>query len=48
MNALPAELRKRLERAIAEAREVAEAGARAALETLAVHLRVWLLSPTDT
>ena len=39
MNALPAELRKRLERAIAEAREVAEAGARAALETLAVHLR---------
>ena len=39
MNALPVELRKRLERAIAEAREVAEAGARAALETLAVHLR---------
>ena len=39
MNALPAELRKRLERAIAEAREVAEAGARAALETLAVYLR---------
>ena len=39
MNVLPAELRKRLERAIAEAREVAEAGARAALETLAVHLR---------
>ena len=39
MNALPAELRKRLERAIADAREVAEAGARAALETLAVHLR---------
>ena len=39
MNALPVELRKRLERAIADAREVAEAGARAALETLAVHLR---------
>ena len=39
MNALPVELRKRLERAIADARDVAEAGARAALETLAVHLR---------
>ena len=39
MIALPVELRKRLERAIADAREVAEAGARAALETLAVHLR---------
>ena len=39
MNALPVALRKRLERAIADAREVAEAGARAALETLAVHLR---------
>ena len=36
---LAVELRKRLERAIADAREVAEAGARAALETLAVHLR---------
>ena len=39
MNALPVELRKRLERAIADAREVAEAGARAVLETPAVHLR---------
>ena len=36
---LAVELRKRLERAIADARDVAEAGARAALETLAVHLR---------
>ena len=39
MNVLGAELRKRLERTIAGAREVAEAGARAALEALAVHLR---------
>ena len=39
MNALPVELRKRLERAIADARDVAEAGARAALEALAVQLR---------
>ena len=39
MNVLPAELRKRLERAVAEAREVAETGARAALEALAVHHR---------
>ena len=36
---LAVELRKRLERAIADAREIAEAGARAALEALAVHLR---------
>ena len=39
MNVLAVELRKRLERAISDAREVAEAGARAALEALAVHLR---------
>ena len=39
MNVLAVELRKRLERAISNAREVAEAGARAALEALAVHLR---------
>ena len=39
MNVLAAELRKRLERAVAEAREVAETGARAALEALAVHHR---------
>ncbi len=39
MNVLAVELRKRLERAISAAREVAEAGARAALEALAVHLR---------
>ena len=39
MNVLGAELRKRLERTIAGAREVAEAGARAALGALAVHLR---------
>ena len=39
MNALPVALRKRLERAIVDAREAAEAGARAALETFAAHLR---------
>ena len=39
MNVLAAELRKRLERAVADAREVAEAGARAALEALSVHHR---------
>ena len=39
MNTLPVALRRRLERTIADAREAAEAGARAALETLAVHLR---------
>ena len=39
MNVLAVELRKRLERAIADAREVAEAGARAALEALSVHHR---------
>ena len=39
MNELAVELRKRLERAISDAREVSEAGARAALEALAVHLR---------
>ena len=39
MNVLAVELRKRLERAISDAREVAETGARAALEALAVHLR---------
>ena len=39
MNVLAAELRKRLERAVAEAREVAETGARAALEALSVHHR---------
>ena len=39
MNVLAVELRKRLERAISNAREVAEAGARAALEALAVPLR---------
>ncbi len=39
MNVLAVELRKRLERGVSDAREVAEAGARAALEALAVHLR---------
>ena len=39
MNVLVTELRKRLERAIARAREVAETGAQAALEALAVHVR---------
>ena len=39
MNVLATELRKRLERAVADAREGAEAGARAALESLAVHHR---------
>ena len=39
MNVLAVELRKRLERAASDAREVAETGARAALEALAVHLR---------
>ena len=39
MNVLAVELRKRLERAVTDAREVAETGARAALEALAVHLR---------
>ena len=34
---LPSELRKKLERAVIEARDTAEAGARAALEALAVH-----------
>src|SRR5476649_1781687 len=37
MPALPTDLRNKLERAIIEARETAEAGAKAALEALAVH-----------
>jgi len=37
MNPLPTELRNKLERTIVEARDVAEAGAKAALEALAVH-----------
>ena len=37
MNTLPPNLRKHLERTVADARDVAEAGARAALEALAVH-----------
>src|SRR6266508_2183501 len=36
MKALPTDLRKQLEEAVIEARDVAEAGARAALEALAV------------
>ena len=39
MQTLPTALRQQLERAIIEARKVAEAGARAALEELAVHHR---------
>ena len=37
MTTLPTELRNRLEKVIVEARDFAEAGARAALESLAVH-----------
>ncbi len=37
MNPLPTELRNKLERMIIEARDVAEAGAKSALEALAVH-----------
>lgn len=37
MNPLPTELRNKLERTIVQARDVAEAGAKAALEALAVH-----------
>ena len=37
MAVLPIELRNKLERTTIEAREVAEAGAKAALEALAVH-----------
>ncbi len=37
MTSLPAELRNKLERTIIDARKVAEAGAKAALEALAVH-----------
>ena len=37
MQTLPTDLRRQLERAVIEARNVAEAGARAALEELAVH-----------
>ena len=37
MNPLPTELRNKLERTIVEARNVAEAGAKAALEAIAVH-----------
>ena len=37
MNPLPTELWNKLERTIIEAREAAEAGAKAALEALAVH-----------
>ena len=37
MSTLPTELRNKLERTIVQAREAAEAGARAALEALAVH-----------
>ncbi len=36
MNPLPTELRNKLERTIVRAREVAEAGAKAAIEALAV------------
>ena len=39
MNALSPSLRKQLERTVGDAREVAEMGARAALESLAVHCR---------
>ena len=39
MKPLPPNLRKQLERTIADARDVAETGARVALETLAVHHR---------
>ena len=39
MQTLPTALRQQLERAIIEARKVAEAGARAALKELAVHHR---------
>ena len=37
MNTLPPELRRSLERVVVSAREVAEQGARGALEELAVH-----------
>ena len=37
MPTLPSDLRNRLERVVIEARGAAEAGARAALEALAVH-----------
>src|SRR3990172_4329709 len=37
MPALPTDLRTKLERTVIEARDVAEAGAQAALEALAVH-----------
>ena len=37
MSTLPTELRNKLERTIIQAREVAEAGAKTALEALAVH-----------
>jgi hypothetical protein len=37
MNPLPTDLRNKLERTIIEARDIAEAGAKAALEALAVH-----------
>ena len=37
MQTLPTDLRRKLERAVIEARNVAEIGARAALEELAVH-----------
>ena len=39
MKTLPAELRKQLERTVADARDAAETGARVALEGLAVHDR---------
>ena len=39
MKTLPPELRRHLERTVADARDVAETGARAALEALAVHER---------
>lgn len=39
MQTLPTDLRQQLERAVSEARKVAEAGARAALKELAVHHR---------
>ena len=39
MKTLPPEFRRQLERTVADARDVAEAGARAALEALAVHER---------
>ncbi|MBL7179023.1 MAG: hypothetical protein ISS65_02290 [Desulfobacterales bacterium] len=44
MSTLSTELRNKLERTIVQAREVAEAGAKAALEALAVHHHVCVRS----